>query len=150
MSLTFTEEEVKYLEDAICNSSTKRSYLSHKKDMKKFILSYFYKLKSSSGTNKVSGKKKSSDKNSSDKKSPVKNELVKKGSGRVYKIVKVSKNFEFPSSVYKKNTPDDAAKSAMKGIIKKNNLDDDVTFTFYVKTGDDTYKYTVKSGKLQI
>ena len=43
MSITFTAEEVKQLTDDICNSESKRSFSSHKKDVKKFILSYFEK-----------------------------------------------------------------------------------------------------------
>ena len=43
MSITFTAEEVKQLTDDICNSEAKRSFSSHKKDVKKFILSYFEK-----------------------------------------------------------------------------------------------------------
>jgi len=157
MSVTFTKEEVEQLEDAICNSEAKRSFSSHKKDLHKFILAYFEKQrtkgskkksksKSPTGkkneTNKSSGKKKK--KETSEKKSK---EL--KGPKNGYKILKVSKNYEFPSSIYKKDDPDAAAKSAMKGIIRKNELDDDITFTFSIITGGDTYKYTCKSGKLE-
>jgi len=160
MSLTFTEEEVKQLEEAICNSSAKRSYSCHKKDMKKFILAYFEKLGSSSGSNKSSRKKKVSggksksqekkSKESSSSKSPGKKTGNNGSSTSGYKIIKISKNYEFPSSVYKKSNPVDAAKSALKGIIRKNGLDGDVNFTFSVKTGDDTFKYNVRNGKLQV
>ena len=51
-----------------------------------------------------------------------------------YKVVKVSKNYEFPSSIYKKDTLEGASKSALKGIILKNDLDDKHTFTFSITT----------------
>ena len=65
-----------------------------------------------------------------------------------YRIIKVSKNYKFPSSIYQKETSDEAASSALKGIIRKNNLDDKSFFTFSIKNGEKTYKYTVKNGKI--
>jgi hypothetical protein len=162
MSVTFTEKEVEQLEDAICNSTSMRSYSSHKKDMKKFILAYFEKQRTAEskkksdniGKSHISEKKNSKKKNSKKKnsKKKIKSDEKKspkdpKGPKDGYKILKVSKNYEFPSSIYKKDDPDVAAKSAMKGIIRKNELDDD-TFTFSIITGEYTYKYTCKSGKL--
>ena len=142
MSVTFSEEEVKQLEDAICNSTAKRSYLSHKKNMKKFIPAYFEK--------QITRSKKKSSSNEKSKKGEVeKKSKSSKGPKNGFKILKVSKNYEYPSSIYKKDDPDAAAKSAMKGIIRKNELDDDVTFTFSIVIGNDTYKYTCKSGRLE-
>ena len=158
MSLTFTEEEVKQLEDAICDSSAKRSYTSHKRDMKKFILAYFEKKRKGSTKKSPSADKK----NGSSKKSQEKKSLngIKKSNSKNkssnskepkygYKIVKVSKNYEFPNSIYKKNTPEEAAKSALNGIIRKNDLDDKPTFTFSITSGEKSYKYTTKNGKLE-
>ena len=148
MSVTFSEEEVKQLEDAICNSASKRSWSSHKKDMKKFILAYFEKQKTPGSIKKNKSKSPSSEKKSNGKEKKVKEKYLK-GPNNGYKILKVSKNYEFPSSIYKKDDPNSAGKSAMKGIIKKNKLDDDVTFTFSIITGTDKYKFTCKSGKLE-
>jgi hypothetical protein len=158
MSLTFTEEEVKQLEDSICDSSAKRSYTSHKRDMKKFILAYFEKKRKGSTKKSPSADKK----NGSSKKSQEKKSLngIKKSNSKNkssnskepkdgYKIVKVSKNYEFPNSIYKKDTPEEAAKSALKGIIRKNDLDDKHTFTFSITSGEKSYKYTTKNGKLE-
>ena len=142
MSLTFTEEEVKQLEDAIFNSSSKRSYTSHKKDIKKFLLAYFEKQKIEIKKNEKSQEKKSLSSESS-------NSKKMKGSNDGYKITKVSKNYEFPSSIYKKDTHEEAAKSALNGIIRKNNLDDKTIFTFVITKGEKSYKYTAKNGKLE-
>jgi len=156
MSVTFTKEEVEQLEDAICNSAAKRSFSSHKKDLHKFIIAYFEKqrMKGSKKKSKSKSPSKSPSKSSGKKKKETSEKKSKspkepKGPKNGYKILKVSKGYEFPSSIYKKDDPDDAAKSAMKGIIRKNELDDDVTFTFSIITGSDKYKYTCKSGKLE-
>lgn len=130
LSLTFTVEEVKQLENSIFNSSSKRSYVSHKKDLKKFLLSYFDKQKTSIVKSKKDTKK-------------------IKGSNDGYKIIKVSKNYEFPTSIYKKDIPEEAAKSAMKAIIRKNNLDNNTIFTFSLIKGENLYKYTTRNGKLE-
>ena len=143
LSLTFTVEEVKQLENAIFNSSSKRSYVSHKKDLKKFLLSYFEKQKTSIVKSKKDDEKtKSSNENKKDTKKI-------KGSNGGYKIIKVSKNYEFPTSIYKKDIPEEAAKSAMKAIIRKNNLDNNTIFTFSLIKGENLYKYTTRNGKLE-
>lgn len=152
-SLVFTEDEIIRLEVAINNSSEKRSFASHKRDIKKFLLSYFEKKsKLESGDKpKIAKTKKTlatNSKTSKDiKKRDTKNISKKPCNG--FTIVKVSQKYDFPSSVYKKDNPDDAAKSAMKGIIKKNNLDNKSTFTFTINSGDKTFKYTSKNGKLE-
>ena len=144
MSLTFTEKEINQLKDAICNSSAKRSYMFHKMDIKHFLLSYFEKKRKedtqkSRVNNSIMITKNSNSISHSNK----------KGSKDGYKIVKVSKNYEFPSSIYKKDTPESAAKSALRGIIRKNKLDDKTTFTFSLMMGEKLYKYTAKNGKLE-
>ena len=135
MSITFTEEEVEKLIDDIRNSELKRSFSSHKKDVKKFILSYFEKQR-----NLIDKKTKSIDTKTKVEKSDSED---KNCSLDGYKIIEVSNNFEFPTSIYKKDTPILAAQSAMKGIIKKNKLKiEDSKFTFSIKKDVRIFKYT--------
>lgn len=133
MALTFTEEELAKLEEAICKSQAKRSYYSHKRDIKNFLLGYFEKL-SDKALEKVDPKV--------DPKVDQKNNL------KNYQITKVSKGYSYPSSIYKKDSPSEAGVSAHKGIMKKNNLDKNSSFTFYLKNGDESFKFTVQKGKL--
>jgi hypothetical protein len=140
MSITFSEEEIKQLENAICNSTAKRSYSSHKRDLKKFLISHFNKQKTDNEVDKP--KKKLSDKKIiSDKKD--------NGSVDEYNITGVSGDYEYPTSVYKKDAPIKAAQSAMKGIIRKNKLNSSDKFTFSIKKDTRTFKYTHNNGILE-
>ena len=139
MAITFTAEEVKQLTEKICNSDAKRSFSSHKKDVKKFILAYFEKQGTS--VEKVTSKDK---KTKAEKSSENKNET-----SDGYKIIEVSNNLEFPTSVYKKDTPILAANSAMKAIIKKNKLEStNSKFTFSIKKDNRTFRYTCNGENL--
>ena len=63
--------------------------------------------------------------------------------------MEVSNNFDFPTSIYKKDTPILAANSAMKAIIKKNKLESgDSKFTFSIKKDNRTFKYTCNGENL--
>lgn len=143
MSVTFSDEEIKQLENAICNSTAKRSYSSHKRDLKKFLIAHFNKQKTDNEVDKP--KKKLSDKKIiSDKK-----DKKDSGSAEEYKITSVSGDYDYPTSVYKKDTPIKAAQSAMKGIIRKNKLKSIDTFTFSIKKDTRTFKYTHNKGILE-
>lgn len=158
MSITFNVSEIKELENAIGASTFSRSFSSHKKDMKKFLLAHFKKNKSMtkksnkkvedkiSTSKKISSKEISSKKTSSKKTSNKPKE--KSGPKDGYKIMEVTSGYGYPTSVYKKTVPMEAAESAIKGIIKKNKLEMDSTFTFSIKKENRAFRYTYENGKI--
>lgn len=149
MSVTFSEDEIKKLEDAICNSTASRSYSSNKKDLKKFLMVHFKKIKVE---NKKDGEKPTKkEKKSSltkDKKEKKSDDKKSNGPKDGFKIIEVSKNYEFPVSIYKKDTPILAAESATTAIIKKNKLGIDAKFTFSIKKENRAFKYTYENETL--
>jgi hypothetical protein len=64
-------------------------------------------------------------------------------------IKTVTNDLKFPTSKYKKEIPIEAAQSACKAIIKKNNLKNDCSFSFSIQeNGGNKYNYHVKNGIL--
>ena len=148
MSLVFSTKEIEELENAICNSTFNRSFSSHKKDVKKFLLAHFKKNKSES---KISNKKDVKEEKMSG------NPKEKNGSRKVsdpqgpkdgYRIMEITSGYGYPTSVYKKDIPIKAAESAVKGIIRKNKLGSDAKFTFSIKKENRAFRYTYENGKL--
>ena len=131
MSITFTEKEVSILSNIIEQSNERRSFLLQK-DLKKFLISHFKKLKDVDETPKK-----------------VKRDIPeKKNSTEGFKITTVSNKYEYPTSVYKKETPMIAAEIAKKGIIRKNKLGSENEFTFSIKNEARTFTYSCKNNKL--
>jgi predicted PilT family ATPase len=142
MSITFSEDEIKNLVDDICNSTESRSYYAHKKDLKKFIMMHFKKIKIVDKKVEIDDKVSSkNEKKLSDKKN--------NGSKDAFKIVEVSNKYEYPVSIYKKDTPILAAESASKAIIKKNKLGIDASFSFSIKKENRSFKYTFENENLK-
>lgn len=151
MSITFTDNEIEELENAICNSSFNRSFSSHKKDLKKFLLAHFKKNKNDTvePQGKTQTKTLNSDTGKTKSKTQSKTLKDKTGPSDGWKIMDVTSNYEYPTSVYKKNTPIEAAESAYKGIIKKNKLQgSDTKFTFSIKKENRAFRYTYENEKL--
>jgi D-alanyl-D-alanine carboxypeptidase len=143
MSVTFSEEERKNLVDAICNSTESRSYSANKKDLKKFLMVHFKKIKIVD--KKVEDQNKKEDDKNEKKLSDMKNNGTKDG----FKIVEVSNKYDFPVSIYKKDSPILAAESASKAIIKKNKLGIDASFIFSIKKENRCFKYTFENENLK-
>jgi 5-methylcytosine-specific restriction endonuclease McrBC GTP-binding regulatory subunit McrB len=131
MSLTFTEEEVKKLKEAILASDARRSMLIQK-DLKKFLFSHFKP--------KVEKRQKTKPKEKKETK-------PKKDTRTTYKITKVSDGYDFPSSFYKKDKPIEAAEAALKGIMKKSKSKN---FTFSIKNDKRSFNYRCKDGLLEV
>lgn len=153
MSVTFTAKEIEELENAISNSTFNRSFSSHKKDVKKFLVAHFKKNKSDTvKIEKVKIEKiDKSPKNKSDKipkKSPNKTLSEKVGPKDGWKIMDVTSGYEYPTSVYKKDVPIEAAESAYKGIIRKNKLGSEAKFTFTIKKDNRAFRYTYENKNL--
>ena len=136
MSLTLSEEKTKNLIELILKGSGRRSLLSNGQNLEKFLFSFFSK--------NIVEKSKIIENN--DKSKIVKKQLNElKG----YKILKVSKNYLFPSTTYKKDTPMLCAESAIKGIIRKNKLEDSDNFTFSITNNTKTLTYNYNNKKLE-
>lgn len=153
--LIFTENEVNILTNSIENSKYKNSFISHKKDIKKFLLNHFRKNEVKSDTNILSDISKllttfTKTNNSTHIKVKVKEKKVSKNEPKNgYKILSVSNNYTFPSTIYKKKDVDEVAKSVVKGIIKKNKLNDvNANFSFIIIKNTKKYNYSYKCKKI--
>lgn len=141
MSFTLTERQVKNFHKKIRESSTK-------KEIDEIFIKYFPEAFKSESPSKTSNDSDTEKKKSLKKDSDKKSEGVEKKSE--YKIISVSNDYKYPSSKYNKDTPIQAAKSAMQAIIRKNKLKKEDDFTFTIQDKDSPkYTYVVRSGNLE-
>ena len=152
-NITFSKEEIESFEKGIKDTPFYRSWCANKKDIKKFLfqLCKNHTEKSSSEKSIPQKESKLNIKKSDIKKSDIKIANIKKSDkekNNLFKIIKVTKGFEYPSSTYNKENSKDASETALKAIIKKNKLGKNENFTFTLSCKDKEYKFNVKNGSI--
>lgn len=114
--------------------------VTSKSQIREIFVKYFPKVFDEEKKDKPSKKSAKTDNKSKQKNA--------EGSG--YRIIWVSDKLDHPTSKYKKETPMDAATSAMNGILRKQEWKkNDATFAFVIQDGDGPkYIYILNNGKL--
>ena len=141
MNITFSKEEIETFDKEIKKTPFYRSWCSNKKDIKKFLFQLCKNY------NDIAVKSISTEKNTTKDVKKI-TRKIENTSIHSYKICKVTQGYEFPSSIYKKSSSKEAAETALKAIIKKNNLGKNENFTFTLVSKDKEYKFTVKNGSI--
>ena len=167
-NITFSKEELESFEKGIKDTPFYRSWCANKKDIKKFLFQLCKNHSEKSTSEKSTSEKsipqkeskpnikKSDIKKSDTKKFDIKKSDIKKSDTKKsdkeknnsFKIIKVTKGFEYPSSTYNKENSKDASETALKAIIKKNKLGKNENFTFTLSCKDKEYKFNVKNGSI--
>jgi hypothetical protein len=147
MSFKLSERQVKNLFKKVTESTSKGAVQAV---FVKYFPGVFDEKKKSSGSRKSSPTEKKTKTTKAKAAPKSKTKATARSTNPGYRIIWVSSEREFPSSKYKKDTPIEAAESAMNGIIRKNKLKKaDVSFTFIIQEADGPkYTYTLKGGEL--
>lgn len=135
MSFELTSRQVKNLYKKIGLCTTKNEF-------KAVFMKYF------PGVLDESSSETKADRSPKRSKIPIK----KSGKSSGYRIISVSDDLKYPSSKYKnKETPMDAAESALSGILRKSGiLKSDASFSFIIQNGSGPkYKYCISGGILK-